>query len=322
MRSTSVTASKAEVAPGCPTGAWGGDAERKQASIATLRAGLAARPKVLCVVDLFLAPPGSDDFSNVYCAGYGTQDPAELEERSGVPAWVLQLISGVLQACQYRGPDGLQLVASAVDVPQAALEAIPVGADPQSIARRHTVLMLDQCAALRDNTGRSLAPEQQALVREVRALHAAGSDDAAAFRASRRRVVAAADAAKEGIESNVLEFFASVAWPLAGLLAELPAIVSRAHDGMRASLAPERPTAEELAAFDAVNSLAKALRERKEVEPDLDANVLQEQFFASPEYLKVNSSEFKARLDRYSRVSAEAYAPLALGMLFEALRAV
>ena len=320
MRSTSVTASKAEVAPGCPTGAWGGDAERKQASIATLRAGLAARPKVLCVVDLFLAPPGSDDFSNVYCAGYGTQDPAELEERSGVPAWVLQLISGVLQACQYRGPDGLQLVASAVDVPQAALEAIPVGADPQSIARRHTVLMLDQCAALRDNTGRSLAPEQQTLVREVRALHAAGSDDGAAFRALRRRATTSADTANEGIEAIVLEFVASVAWPVNGLSAELPAIVSRAHHELRERLAPERPTPEELAALDALSAVQKALYDRQAAEPAIVASALHEQFFATPEYRRVNSPEFQARLEHYMRVGAESYAPLALGMLLEALR--
>ena len=308
------------MAPHRPTGAWGGDTKRKQASIEALRAGLAVRPKVLCVVDLFLAPPDSDDFSNLYCAGYGTQDAAELEERSGLPAWVLQLVSGVLETCQYLRPDGPQLVAAAVDVPQAALEAIPVGADPQLIARRHTVLMLDLCAALRDNGGRGLAPEQQALVRDVAALHAAGSDDAAAFRALRRRATTSADTANEGIEAIVLEFVASVAWPVTGMSAELPAIVSRAHHELRERLAPERPTPEELAALDAVNSLGKALRERMAAMPDLDANAIQEQFSSSPEYLKVNSPEFQAQLVHYSRISAEAYAPLALGVLFEALR--
>ena len=308
------------MAPGSPAVAWGGNAEWKQASIKALQAGLAARPKVTCLADLFLGPPETDEYGSVYCAAYGTADPRELEARSGLPVWVLQLVAGVLSACQLWVAGRPQLVALAADMPQAALEAIPVGADFQSIARRHTVLMLDWCATLRDSSGRGLSAEQQGLVREVGALHAAGCDDAAAFRALRRRVMAAADAAHDGIESIVLRFVECVAWPTTGQVAELPEIVSRAHHGLRECLAPERPTPEELAALDALSAVQKAFYDRQAAEPAIDASALREQLFATPEYRRVNSPEFQSRLEHYMRVEVESYAPLALGMLLEALR--
>lgn len=300
--------------------AWGGDAERKQAAIGALRTGLAARPNVLYGVDLFLAAPESGGFSNVYCAAYGTADPGELEDRSGLPVWVLQLVSGVLEACVFSGAAGRQLVESAADVPLTALEAIPVGADLQSIMRRHIILMFDRCVELRDNDCRVLAPEQQTLVQEVRALHAAGSDNAAAFRALRRRVVAANDAANDSVQTIVLEFAESVAWPMAGLFAELPMIVNKVHLELCAKLAPERPTAEELAAVAAMWSAYQAIRDRQQAESGIDEGAVQERWRATPEYLKVNAPEFQARLHHYSRASVEAYSPLALGILFEALR--
>ena len=287
MRSTSATVSEAVLAAGSPAVAWGGNAEWKKASIKALQAGLAARPKVTCIVDLFLGSPETDEYGSLYCSAYGTADPRELEARSGLPVWVLQLVSGVLSVCQIWVAGRPQLIASAADMPRAALEAIPVGADLQSIARRYSVLMLDWCAALRDSGGCGLSAEQQSLVREVRALHAADCNDAAAFRALRRRVMAATDAAHDGINSIVLRFVESVAWPTAGQLAELPEIVSRAHHGLRECLAPERPSPEML---------------------------------ATPESKSVNSPEFQSRLEHYMRVEVESYAPLALGMLLEALR--
>ena len=245
-------------------------------------------------------------------------DAAELEARSGLPAWVLQLVSGVLETCQYLRPDGPQLVAAAVDAPQAALEAIPVGADLEAIARRHTIMMLDGCATLQDGAGSGLLPEQQALVRELSALHAADCGDAGAFRALRRRATSAADAANAGVAVTVLTFVESVAWPIAGLSAELPVIVNNAHLELRTHLAPQRATDEELAAIDAMRAAYEAIRGRQETEPGLDANAVHERWVATPEYMKVNAPEFQSRLRHYGRVAAEAYAPFAVGLLLEA----
>lgn len=318
MRLTSATASEAVVAPGCRSGAWGGDAGLKQASIDALRAGLAGHPKVFYGVDLFLAPPGKDYFSAVYCAAYGTSDPAELEARSGLPVWVLKLVSGATQACEFYGVDGSQLAEPAVDLPRAALEAIPVGADLEAIARRHTIMMLDGCATLQDGAGSGLLPEQQALVRELSALHAADCGDAGAFRALRRRATSAADAANAGVAATVLTFVESVAWPIAGLSAELPVIVNNAHLELRTHLAPQRATDEELAAIDAMRAAYEAIRGRQETEPGLDANAVHERWVATPEYMKVNAPEFQSRLRHYGRVAAETYAPFAVGLLLEA----
>lgn len=187
-------------------GAWGGDPGRKWASIAAARAALAAGSPVACGPELWLAPPDHPDWSSsLYCAAYGTADPAELEIRSGMPTHVLRLISGTLAACECVNRQGgwtrgSRLVEVASAAPLSVLEAIPVGAEELALARCYVVELLIRLMELRGRDDRCLAPEQQALLGDLARLHTTGCDEPVAFRALRRAATAATDAATVDLE--------------------------------------------------------------------------------------------------------------------------
>ena len=228
-------------------GAWGGDPARKRASVAVARKALAAGPVVMCNPALLLdaaEPPRKP--GNVFCAAYGTADPSELETRAGLPASTLMLASAALVACEHwvGAGDGDQrvprLVNGAAAAPIALLEAIRVGADPLELTRHYVVDLLGELAAILSHDGRGLTREQQSLVRQLATLHSRGTADCHAFRALRRTATAATDAATGDLATTVLRFVEAVAWPLAGLVPELPAITARLHFELRTQLAPER----------------------------------------------------------------------------------
>ena len=302
--------------------AWGGDASRKAASIAVARSALAAGPPVFLAPVLILAKTG-DEFplSNVYCAGYGTAGPAQLEARSGVPVWLLMTICGTLSACEYMATDGTHRIAPAAEsAPLDALEAIPVGADPVAVARSYLAELLGRFAGPRSDLGGGLNAEQQALVGEIASLHRAAGVPSADFRALRRAAVAMSDRATGDVERTFLEFVASVSWPAASLTEELPGLLRFLHRSLRSYLSPERPTADEQAITDALSALYQAAYDRKENEPDADLDRLLENVRATPEHARANTPEFLARKEHYTRVGAESYAPFAVGLLLEAFR--
>ena len=317
------------------TGAWGGDLARKQSSIAAARAALATDPVVTLDPTLRLVPHGgAHDASNVYCAAYGTDDPAELEARAGLPVSTLMLASAALCACQYMGHpvEGggtrFRLVESAAEAPLAALEAIPVGADPVTLARNYLVDLLGLVAEFRGRDGRTLTSDQQAIVHELAARHRECCTDPAMFRALRRAAMAAADAAAGSLEATAMLFVESVAWPTAGLRSELPVIVSILHVDFRACLEPEVPSVAEQATLGALADLylahRKKLNERLKLEPTLDVKAERARIDAlletTPEFAAVNTPAFQARLVHYQRVAAEAYAPFAVDVLLGAFR--
>ena len=317
-------------APGAtlrPPSAWGGDAGRKQASIAFARSALAGRPSVFCSPTLRLGTAGqAGDPSNVYCAAFGTADPSELEARSGLPASTLMLASAALSACvrwDQAGEDMPRvpgLVAGAIEAPLDALEAIRAGADPRALARRYVVDLLGQLAVRRDHGGRGLTAEQQALVRQLATLHDEGCTDPAAFRALRRAATAATDAATGDLAPKALGFVESVAWPLAGLTDELPELVSGLHAALRSQLLLERLSPQEHATLDALSNLYRAVREREGVDPTFDARAERERIETTPEFVAANEPALLARLDRYDRDAIEAYAPFAVDLLIGAFR--
>ena len=308
-------------------GAWGGDAARKQASIATARAALAAGPVVTCIPTPHLGDAGQPgDPSNVYCAAYGTADPAELEDRAGLPAATLMLASAVLSACEYwekAGQDGPHLpkmAAGTGEAPIAVLEAIPVGADPIALARNYVVDLLGWLAAIRNRDGRGLDPEQQRIVGELAAMHGGGGTDAAGFRALRRTATAATDAAAGDLAPAVFRFVEAAAWPLAGLAAELPEVVSRLHSELRSQLAPKRPSPAEQATIEALSELYRALNARMTAEPGLDFKAELAKIEATPEFAAAYDPAFVARIRRYDVVAAEAYGPGAVDRVIGAFR--
>ena len=306
------------------TGAWGGDPARKQASIATARAALAAGPVVMCNPTLRLAAPGqADDVSNVYCAAYGTADPAELEARSGLPVSTLMLASAALRGCEHwsRVGDGVpRMVGGTGEAPIVALEAIRAGADPVALARHYVVDLLAQLAAVQDSAGQGLSPEQQALVRHLATLHEEGCTDPATFRALRRTATAATDAAAGDLEGAVLRFAESVAWPLAGLVRELAEFAMRVHMELRSHLALERPSPAEQATLEAVSVMYGATTERLQADPKLDFKAEFAKIEATPEFAAANDAAFQAQLEHYDLVAAEAYAPFAVELLLGAFR--
>ena len=315
----------ATAASALTTGAWGGDPARKQVSIAAARAALAAGPFVVCAPRLSLADEHRD-WGNVYCTAYRTKDPAELEARAGLPVGTLMLASAALSSCDYYelADDGMRrrkrLAENALEAPIAALEAIPVGADTPALARSYVLDLLGRLERLRDLDGRGLTPEQRALPRRLATLHGEGSADPVAFRALRRTATAATDAATAEIEAAIMAFVESLAWPLAGLIDELPDIVQRGHQGLRAALAPERPTPVETAQMKAVDAMCDALDERRRAEPGFDTEPEVDRIQATPEFLAVIDLAFQVRLEHYDHLAAEAYAPFAIDLLLGAFR--
>ena len=309
------------------TGAWGGDPARKQASIAAARAALAAGRAMTCIPALRLSVAGqSDDPSNVYCEAYGTADLAELEARAGLSASTLMLASAALCGCQHwtRSGEGDRhipgLVGGTKEAPIAALEAIRVGADPFTLTRNYVVDLLGHLATVRDNQGRCLTPEQQALVRQLATLHDAGCTDPARFRELRRTATAATDAATGDLEGPILRFVESVAWPLAGLSAELPEFVVYLHFDLRSLLAPESLSPADQAMRDALWALYEAAQEQFRANPKFDIKAELERIKSTREFAAVNAPAFQARVDHSELMEAEAYAPFATDLLTGAFR--
>ena len=303
-------------------GAWGGDPARKQASIATARAALAAGPAVSYSAALWLDETGNP--SSVYCAAYGTADPAELEARAGLPASTLMLAGAALEPCQYvwteNGVCANRTVVGTEGDPIEALEAIRVGADPLALARCYVVDLLGRLAALVDPNGQGLTPEQQALVRQLATLHESDRTDPAEFRAFRRAATAAMDAATGDVATTVLRFVESVAWPLAGLTDELPELVSGTFKLLRHHLSPERLSVAEQATLDALTKLYTDIGVRRDAGIDVDVEAQRAKIKTTPEYAAVNSPAFMARMEYYDRVAAEAYGPFAVDLLIGAFR--
>ena len=307
--------------------AWGGDPERKQASIASARAALAAGPVVTCNPSLRLVAAGqANGPSNVYCAAYGTADPAELEIRAGLPVSTLMLASAALCGCQQWASTGEgdqrrpALVGGAEEAPIAALEAIRAGADPFALTRNYVVDLLGQLATLQDRVGKGLTPEQQALVRQLATLQDEGCTDPATFRAFRRTATAATDAATGDLDDTVLRFVEAVAWPLAGLTAELPEFLMHLQVELPSSLAPDLLSAAERATYDAFSALYLAASRRLKADPTLDAIAEYAKIETTPEFVAVNDPAFQDRLERLALVEAEAYAPFAVDLLIGAFR--
>ena len=304
----------ATAASALTTGAWGGDPARKQASIAAARAALAAGPFVVCAPRLFLTDENRD-WGNVYCTAYRTTDPAELEARAGLPVSALMLASAALSSCDYYvlADDGMRrrkrLAENALEAPIAALEAIPVGTDTIALGRSYVVELLGRLERLRDLDGRGLTPEQRALPRRLATLHGEGNADPVAFRALRRTATAATDAASVEIEAAVMAFVESLAWPLAGLTAELPDILQRGHQGLRAALAPERPTPVETAQMKAVDAMFDAVVERRRTEPALDTEPEVARIQGTPEFAAVTDLAFQVRLERLRDLDGRGLTP-------------
>ena len=310
-------------------GAWGGDPGRKQASIATARAALATGPAVFLAPNLRLAAPGRDDeASNVYCAAYGTADPAELEARAGLPASTLMLASAAIAACERRGAHGdgrpriLPQVGRVAEAPIAALEAIRVGTDPLAITRSYVVELLNRIEALRGHDDRGLASEQRALLRRLAELHRDDCTDPAAFRELRSAATAATDVATGDLETAALQFVGTLAWPLAGLTGELPEILGRVHGSLCTCLSPEQQSPEDKAMIEAVNAMFRALEDRASAEPEFDSKAEYARVRTAPEFVTVTQPGFQARQAQRDLVAAEAYAPFAVDVLLTAFRKV
>ena len=308
------------------SGAWGGDPARKQAAIATARAALATIPVVSLRPRFKLATPGHDEVSNVYCAAYGTDDPAELGSRAGLPASTLLLASAALRACERWGASDeggrreLPLVPPVAGVPVEALEAIRVGADPLAIARSYVVELLSRLEAMHDHDGRGLTPEQRALLRRLATLHRDDCTDPAVFRELRREAMATTDGVSGEFEAPVLQAVEALAWPLAGLMDELPVIMSDLHMQLVYRLSPEQPSPADKAIGEAANALARAVMARIEADPTLDNEAEYARLRATPEFVAMRDPAFQARQARLDLVAAEAYAPFAVDVLLTAFR--
>ena len=308
------------------SGAWGGDPARKQAAIATARTALATVPVVSLRPRFKLAAPDSDEASNVYCAAYGTDDPAELAVRAGLPASTLMLASAALRASERWGDVGeggrreLPLVAPVAGAPVAALEAIRVGADPIAIARSYVVELLGRLETLRDHDGCGLTPEQRALLSRLATLHRDLCTDPVVFRELRRDATAATDGASGKFETAILQAVEALAWPLAGLMDELPAIVDGLHMALSYCLSPEQPLPADTAIVAAANAQVLALSARMEADPTLDTAAEYARLRDMPEFVAMRDPALQARQMRLDFVAAETYAPFAVDVLLTAFR--
>ena len=297
-------------------GAWGGDPERKQAAIATVRATLAGCANVS--LDPFFrlaAPDRADGISNVYCAAFGTGDPEELQARAGLTSDLLRLISALMCAC-----DAYEIAPAARDLPAAALEEIPVGVDNDAIVRSYMVALLDRIADIRGSDGHGLAPEHLVLVRKLRSLYAEVEVDAAAFRALRRSAMSARDAATKELETAVLHFVESTAWPLAGLTAELPELVSTLVYTLCSLLSPYQPSASDVAIQEASNAQFRAINERRAAEPQFEVEPELRRIRESPEFAAISDPDFVSRRMQRERAAAEAFVPFTVDLLIGVFR--
>ena len=304
------------------TGAWGDDPAHKQASLATARAALAAAPAVNAMPLLRMATDGYF-LGNVYCVAYGTVERSELEARSGLPTATLMLASSALCGCQYQiatddqGHLGPRLVDSAIEATIAALEAIPVGTDPLALARCYVSDLLDRLADLRDRDDRGLTPEHQSLVRQLKCEHVKGRADPATFRAFRRAMMTASDHVGSDIEMTVLQFAESAAWPLPGLIEELPALVAKLHSSLRVLQTFESPSHADQSVQDALSALTQQAYARRDADPSFDAVAC---ILASPELAAVRDPAYCKRREHLDRAAAEAYMPFAVELLIGAFR--
>ena len=157
-------------------------------------------------------------------------------------------------------------------------------------------------------------------MREIAALHSGGGTDAAGFRAVRRTAAAATDAAAGDLAPAAFRFVEAAAWPLAGLAAELPEVVSRLHSELRSQLAPKRPSPAEQATIEALSELYRALNARMTAEPGLDFKAELAKIEATPEFAAAYDPAFVARIRRYDVVAAEAYGPGAVDRVIGAFR--
>ncbi len=310
-----------------PPGAWGGDPERKRQVVEQVRAAAYGRDEVAAGAVLHLRhQDGRRTSGQIFAVAFDTADAAEIEARSGLPALVLRLIGGVLAACEHwsAGRDGktgdLYVAPAAIDGAARMLEAIPVGADLAVLPQRYLVALLTQLSADPGDDTWLAGSGTRDLLRSVLALHAGDRRDKAEFRALRRDVVRATDAAESIPDRVVLTMLESVAWPIDDLTEELPGVVQTLHVNLSNALGSTQPTADERQIIADYQEASRALIEAFEADPSADVQRFLERMQASPAVHAFRDATFQARLVGYSHVACDEYAPKALALLQRVLR--
>lgn len=310
-----------------PPGAWGGDPERKPQIVEQVRAAAYGRDEVAAGAVLHLRhQDGRRTSGQIFAVAFDTADAAEIEVRSGLPAVVLRLIGGVLAACEHwsAGRDGktgdLYVAPAAIDGAARMLEAIPVGADLAVLPQRYLVALLTQLSVDSGDDTWLAGSGTRDLLRSVLALHAGDRRDKAGFRALRRDVVRATDAAESIPDRVVLTMLESVAWPIDDLTEELPGIVQTLHLNLRNALGSAQPTVDERRVIADFEEAMRVLQEEFAADPAIDPVQFNERVRASPSFRAFRNAMFQARLVGYTRVACDEYAPNALALLQRVLR--
>ena len=313
-------------------GAWGGSLERKQSVVAAVSAALSGNPLAwpYPALEVYRHEDGPAN-GNGYCLAFDTVDPAELEAKSGLPADVLRLIGGALCACTFQKwrdfKAEVYMTPVAKDCLVEALEAIRPGADLDALPGRYVVALLrnlqDLLPAVDGVAGAAGAPLTVAIKR-IAQLHrdalVGRVSDSVTWSAARRAAVTATDAVTTPAGTAIAQFVEAVAWPIDGLVPELPDLLLL-HMSLFGHLARMRRPAEVQAVMDRYNqALGDLLKLQAEATPPHDQAWLDARIAESPEAQAYKQPEFQARLDALFCEACDEYGPRSHRVLMDTLR--
>ncbi len=235
-------------------------------------------------------------YSNLFCEAFGTIDPDELAERSGLPTPVLCAIGAVLATGSTRSMDEDSVefsVEEARDGHARLLDAIEPGADFTDFGRQLVLATFTDLLAADHPVSARMSPDVRAILQEVNAAHA--TDAGPNWRGLRKSAVATSDAASDPIDRALATYAESVAWPSGDLDSDLPSILEALDNGLRREAQRQQMSDEQRATRDAADrALDIAFSKSREDPETFGKDWVEEQFRTSPVIGAIMSPEWHA----------------------------
>ncbi len=235
-------------------------------------------------------------YSNLFSEAFGTIDPEELAERSGLPTPALCAIGAVLATGSTRSMDEDAVefsVEEAKDGHVRLLDAIKPGANFADFGRQLVLATFADLLAADHPVAVRMKPEIRAILQDVRAAHA--TDSAPNWRSLRKSAVATSDAASDPIDRVLATFAESVTWPAGDLDSDLPSILEALDNGLRREAQRQLMSDEQRATRDAADrELDIAFSKSREDPETYGKDWIEEQFRTSPVIDAIMSPEWHA----------------------------
>lgn len=235
-------------------------------------------------------------YSNLFCEAFGTIDPDELAERSGLPTPALCAIGAALATGSTRSMDEDTVefsVEEAKDGHTRLLDAIAPGADFADFGRQLVLATFADLLAADHPVAARTSLEVRTLLLDVQAAHA--MDTAVNWRSLRKMAVATSDTTSDPIDRTLATFAESVAWPAEDLDSDLPSILEALDNGLRREAQRQLMNDEQRATRDAADrELDLAFSKSREDPETYGKDWIEEQFRSSPVIGAIMSPEWHA----------------------------